>query len=254
MPLDFTLNKYKSLCEAILNSQYTPVTVEKYLKSKFENDCVIFRHDVDKSAKIALKMAELESNLGIKSTYYFRMKKKTFVPEILSQIQNLGHEVGYHYEVLDKSKGDYALAMSIFEAELNTFREYVDVETICMHGNPLSKWTNKDIWSRYSLEEYNLIGEAYLSIDYNNVEYFTDTGRTWNEKYSLKDHVTTGQNHSKVDTTDNLINLINVKKLSKICINTHPKRWNDKLFFWANELITQTSKNCIKKSLKNKLL
>jgi hypothetical protein len=31
---------------------------------------------------------------------------------------------------------------------LKEFRKICDVKTICMHGNPLSKWTNKDVWDK----------------------------------------------------------------------------------------------------------
>ena len=54
----------------------------------------------------ALRMAELEHELGIQSTYYFRFPY-TFKPDIIRKIQALGHEVDYHYEVLSKAKGDY---------------------------------------------------------------------------------------------------------------------------------------------------
>ncbi|MDA3884539.1 MAG: polysaccharide deacetylase, partial [Candidatus Delongbacteria bacterium] len=54
------------------------------------NEFVIIRHDVDRKPKNALKMAELENELGIRSTYYFRHKKHTFFPKIIKQIQSLG--------------------------------------------------------------------------------------------------------------------------------------------------------------------
>jgi hypothetical protein len=47
-------------------------------------------------------MAELEHELGIQSTYYFRFPY-TFKPDIIGKIHDLGHEVGYHYEVLSKA-------------------------------------------------------------------------------------------------------------------------------------------------------
>ena len=42
-------------------------------------------------------------------------------------MHDLGHEVGYHYEVLSKAKGDYEKAIQMFEQELNEFRKKVDV-------------------------------------------------------------------------------------------------------------------------------
>jgi MoaA/NifB/PqqE/SkfB family radical SAM enzyme len=69
----------------------------------------------------ALKMAELEYALGVTSTYYFRYPY-TFIPEIIEQILSLGHEVGYHYEVLAKARGDYGKAIDLFARELEEFQ------------------------------------------------------------------------------------------------------------------------------------
>jgi len=70
MNLDFSLTKYKELCEAISKSRYTPLTIEKYLllKNKHKPKAfVIIRHDVDSQPEYALKMARLENKFGITS-------------------------------------------------------------------------------------------------------------------------------------------------------------------------------------------
>ena len=80
---DFTLEKYKDLCLALLDSGYTPLTVYSYLvlegQKKKNNKLVVLRHDIDRKPKNALRMAESESELGIQSTYYFRFPY-TFKP------------------------------------------------------------------------------------------------------------------------------------------------------------------------------
>lgn len=45
-----------------------------------------------------------------------------------------------------------------------------------MHGNPLSPRDNRELWKKYKFKDFGIIGEAYLSIDFNEVSYFTDTG------------------------------------------------------------------------------
>jgi len=100
---DFTMEKYKKLCLALLDSGYAPLTVESYLTGKQHNSkFIVLRHDIDRKPKNALRMAELEHELGIQSTYYFRVPY-TFKPDIIGKIHDLGHEVGYHYEVLSKA-------------------------------------------------------------------------------------------------------------------------------------------------------
>ena len=63
---------------------------------------VVLRHDIGRKPKNALRMAELDQKLGIQSTYYFRFPY-TFKPDIIGKIHDLGHEMGYQYEVLIKA-------------------------------------------------------------------------------------------------------------------------------------------------------
>ncbi|MCZ7355881.1 MAG: hypothetical protein O8C65_03020 [Candidatus Methanoperedens sp.] len=64
----------------------------------------MMRQDIDRKPMSALNTARVERELGIKATYYFRMN--VFRPEIMREIESVGHEVGYHYEVLGKANGD----------------------------------------------------------------------------------------------------------------------------------------------------
>ena len=50
----------------------------------------------------SLKTALLENNFGIRATYFFRTIPQTFKPEIIKEIADLGHEIGYHYENLSE--------------------------------------------------------------------------------------------------------------------------------------------------------
>jgi len=251
MERDFTLTKYRKLCEVLLASGYTPTTVRDYLRGSTDNNIVILRHDVDVSAKKALRMAEAENTLGVRSTYYFRMIPKVFEPDVIRRISRMGHEVGYHYEVLDKTNGNVEKAIKLFDDELTEFRKVCDVKTMVMHGNPLTSWDNRTLWEKKSFKDYGILGETYLSIDYSKIYYFTDTGRSWNSRFSLKDSTRIKNPYMKqMSCTDDLINQIKTKELDNLCINTHPKRWNDPLLPWVKELCLQSAKNCIKLGLK----
>lgn len=256
MVKDFTLEKYKELCEAVLGSGYRPVTIRKYFEDRLEKKkgkkLVLLRHDVDRVAENALKMAKLENILGISSTYYFRMVDEVFKPGLIKNIHKLGHEVGYHYEVLDKAKGDHEEAIKIFEKELAEFRKVCEVKTISMHGNPLSSWRNVDIWKKNDLTGYDLLGETYVSIDYAKVAYFTDTGRRWDgTDFAIDDYVDSAATE-KVRNTDELIALVKKGKLEKICILCHPNRWGEGTGEWLSELVKQNIKNVGKRVIKKR--
>jgi hypothetical protein len=202
-------------------------------------------------------MAKLEHSYGIKSTYYFRHIKETFKPDIICQMAEMGHEIGFHYEVMDKANGDIDKAIEIFRKELKDLRKVaenvIEINTVCMHGNPLKPWSNRDLWQKYNLRDFGLTGEPYLSIDYNKVFYLTDTGRTWADlKIRVKDTVDRSESkagaNSKTDSTaisstDDVIHLIQSEKVSQICLLVHPNRWCEDLGGWAKELLLQNVKN-----------
>ena len=56
----------------------------------------------------------------------------------------------------------FELAIEDFERNLEKFREFYPVKTICMHGSPLSKWDNRDLWKRYDYRDYGIIAEPYF--------------------------------------------------------------------------------------------
>jgi len=174
---DFTYKTYRFLLQELLKNNYKIYTVEQYFKKKPKGKFVILRHDVDRALSNALQLAKIEASLGIKSTYYFRTS--TFKLPIVKQIAEMGHEIGYHYEILFKAKGDYKLAIDLFEEELSNMRKYFPIKTICAHGNIFMKGINYDIWKKYDFKKYGLLGEAYLSLNkkIKSGIYFSDTGR-----------------------------------------------------------------------------
>lgn len=226
---DFTLKQYLNLCRTLIREEYLFVTISDYLmrrpKDGLSGKFVIIRHDVDRWIYNSLTMAEIEKELGIHSTYYFRYPV-TFNSNIIYKIHSLGHEVGYHYEVLCKSRGDIHKAWVVFMEELNRFREIVPVDTVSMHGSPLSSFDSRDIWRYHSLKEVGLIGEAYALGE--DVIYFTDTGRSWSSRYNLRDYIPENEiGIQNIYSTDELIVYIKKEKPTPLYLNIHPERWND---------------------------
>ncbi len=138
MPLDFTLSKFRRLCSAV-TQHYPTLTLAEYFEAEeLPPRFAIMRHDIDRKPMSALLTARVERELGIRATYYFRMNSNVFRPDIMREIEGMGHEVGYHYEVLGKAKGDHRKAIALFGSELREFRKVCDVRTICIHGEMVS--------------------------------------------------------------------------------------------------------------------
>lgn len=235
MKFDFTLNQYELLCQVIAGSSYQILTIEEYINNQHQpENIIILRHDVDRFPANALRMAELEHRLGIYSTYYFRHTSNVFKPSIIQQIARLGHDIGYHYETLSKAHGDFDKALRLFGLELKDFRKITTIQTISMHGSPLSPFDNRDMWQKFDFHKFDLVGEAYLSIDYQEIQYFTDTGRTWQRTYfNLRDHTPEMKQNKTIKSTNDLMDVIHQKRFPRICISAHPERWPANMAAWT---------------------
>lgn len=242
--MDFTLKKFKELLIA--------------LKDYGE---VMLRHDVDKKPQNSLKTARMEHELGWKATYYFRAVPESWDEDIIREISALGHEIGYHYESLATCNGNMEAAYRDFCENLEKLRRLVPVSTICMHGSPKSKWDSRDLWKRYDYRQLGIDFEPYLDLDFSQVFYLTDTGRRWDGyKVSVRDKIPVFQeqwisNGLVFHRTDDIIKAVHDSKLpQRVMITTHPQRWTDNMMQWSRELLCQTVKNVVKKSIVKKKL
>jgi hypothetical protein len=221
--------------------KYNVITVKNYLQIPPRDKFVILRHDVDRKPLNALKMAKLEHKMGINATYYFRYNPETFNKEIIKEIFEMGHEIGYHYEALSKANGDKLKAKIIFEKELNEYRKICPINTVSMHGKPLSKYNDSELWSNLDFKVFDLLGDGSLSI--KDVLYFTDTGRSWDNKNNIRDHTQNQSSVKNIKTTDDLIEIIQPNKYSKLYISCHPERWSENFEEWMLSVCTDQIMN-----------
>jgi len=263
--MDFTLKKYQILIKTLIKQDYNFQTFQKFLE-KPKSKSIVLRHDVDKLPENSLRFAKIQNELGIKGSYYFRIVPESFNTDIIKEIAELGHEVGYHYEDVDlavKSMKNEKLIINneekianqgivLFEKHLTDLRKYYPIKTICMHGSPLSKYDNKLLWKYFNYKDYGLIGEPYFDVDFSKVLYLTDTGRRWDgEKVSVRDKVTVRNGEKKKQFefkyTSDIINAVRNGELpNQIMFTFHPQRWTNNYYDWTKELVWQNAKNMIK--------
>ena len=253
---DFRLSVYKVLLENLKSKGYEIMTFREFLSLTEIDDnrkIVILRHDVDKKPRNSQKAAEIEYELGVKATYFFRMRKCSYDENIIRHIASLGHEIGYHYEDLVIAKGDDTAAIKHFEMSLEKMRNLADVSAICMHGSPMSEIDGRDLWKTYDYKNYGIIGDTYFDVDYSKMFYITDTGRMWNgHKVSRRDCVP--QQAEWIDkgyvyhsTADILRAIDNGTFQNRVMITTHPQRWANGVIEWCGEFIMQNLKNAVKR-------
>ncbi len=254
--VDFTLKIYRELLQLLLKKGYEFLTFEQYcqLRESLPKRFIVLRHDVDLKAKNSLLTAQIENELGIRASYYFRVVPQSNQPEIIRAIADLEHEIGYHYEDMAIEDGNVEKAIAHFTKQLAYFRQFYPVQTICMHGAPTSKWDGKDLWKHYDYRQYGIIGEPYFDVDFSQMFYLTDTGRCWDGcKVSVRDKIPVYQDLWTAQgltyhSTKEVMNAAASDTLpARIMITTHPQRWTDNVFVWLKELVLQSIKNMIKR-------
>ena len=249
---DFTFQAYETYLNLVIKSGLKIITFNDLLSSSvFPDNFFIVRHDVDRKPKNALSMATFESEIGLKSTYYFRSKSHVFKPEIILTIRDLGHDIGYHYECLSDSRGDLQKALVDFEKNLQKFRSICDIKTISMHGSPLSPYNNLDMWRSDSThkmirDRFELIGEISLDIDYSSIAYINDTGRNWSStNNNIRDYVNS-KISLNINSSDDLITYLSEIFHKKIIFQIHPERWSNNNLQWYSQWFIDRFANIVK--------
>ena len=252
--MDFTREKYIQLLQQLKDSGYEFITYADYCEGNHPPRFVILRHDVDSKPENSLEIAKEEKRLEAKATYYFRAVPESWNKEIILAIHEMGHEVGYHYESMATCNGHLPDAFDDFKKNLEKLRALVPVSTICMHGSPLSVYYNKDLWILYDYNPLGIIGEPYLSTAFSKVLYLTDTGRRWaGYKVSVRDKIRDYQEEWNAKgwsfrSTNGIIHALQENRMpNQIMITTNPQRWGEVGIGWFTELVSQNSKNIVKR-------
>ncbi len=277
MNLDFTFTKYLKIVEAIADSEYKVLRIADYIKLKsLPEKFIIIRHDVDLDPVCQLRFARLEREMGLQTSYYFRVTKKVFREDIIQKVYDFGHEVGFHYEVFTKAKGDISLALDIFRQEQAVFTEKWKSETVCPHGGSFvdntdgyslvnmikliprllsgnkvfSDHVNFDLWEGNNFADFGVIGDAYRSVDFSDLLYLSDTGRSWSDRYKRLDRVNSEVNpRFNIRSSDDIIRIINEGKTKKIYLLVHFEQWKDNFVDWVGwytaQIIRRTGKRLV---------
>lgn len=205
---------------------YTSRTVAEFFQQPVSRS-VILRHDVDRHISRAMQLAEAEARHEIYATYYFRCDRKGCFPEeACRHIAGLGHEVGYHYEDLSRSAGDREAALSMFARNLANLRQFAHCLTVSMHGSPFSTQDNRKLLQGVDLTDYDLIGDASISLVQFQPLYFTDAGGAWNNStVNMRDRL--GMMPTNLDPLrGDLYAVLQAHAECPLYFNLHPERWS----------------------------
>ena len=239
----FTYSIWENFCKTLDEKGVHSVTAKSLLHGTYAGKgefgrWLNLKHDVESTPSKALRLAEIEAKYGHRATYY--VQSYLMVEEncqLFSKIRDLGHEVAYHHDVMDGSKGDLELAIKIFDQNLVKFKTLgFVVETVCQHGNPMSSYENRDFFRSKRVRVLypniadimvnfaDLIGRQYV--------YVSDVGMSFK---IVKDPV----NSDKLVERDKYIELGSLDKVvneffshpdKNYMVSSHPHRYYQSYF------------------------
>ena len=247
----FYYSNWDRFCSRISEIKVKAIRANELLNNNCSNQFIIFKHDVEANPIKALKLAKIEHKHGICGSYYvqgFLLEKPRNV-EILKKIKDLGHEVSYHYDVLDANLGNFEKANRDFNTNVARFESFgFKIDTVCQHGNPVMNrvgyTSNRDFFRNRTIsEQYSHIADIVVNFKEKTkaiYTYVSDAGYSWKL-------ISDPENNDKGNTIPDIpIEGFNgilqmIKDGDSIILSTHPHRWKNsrvaiywKIFFFRS--------------------
>lgn len=176
--MEFTFKAYRSLLELLREKGYTFCGYHDY---ESHPRSVILRHDVDQSIHMALPMAQLEAEMGISSTYFVLLTSDFYnvasmeSRRSLHRLQELGHEVGLHFDEVAYGplSQEECVENILHEKELLSSIIGQNVTSVSMH-RPSKRTLEGDLKIPGMVNSY---GQTF----FRDFKYLSDSRRRWRE-------------------------------------------------------------------------
>ena len=167
---------------------------------------VLLRHDVDLSIQGAKEMARIESEAGVRSTYFLLVSSPLYNPveretrQAIREIDSLGHEIGLHFST-------HAYWPEGEEPDESQLRTYVENERGVLDGivPDLADTVSFHIPPDWVLNRrFDGIPSTYEPAYFSQVDYCSDSRQRWRDDPPLTDGIP-----------------------DKLQVLTHPSLWGD---------------------------
>jgi hypothetical protein len=227
----FIYSEWEKICLEISQKHRTLRVCDILLETK-KDDWLVIKHDVETNVVKALALAKIEARYGIKATYYVQADLVYHNASLLQEIKNMGHEIAYHYDVLDANGGDLEKAMGEFASNLELFKKYgFEVKTVCPHGNPVmirEGWnSNKDFFRDEKVQQrFNNILDMVVQLPNKlnyTYTYISDAGYSFKKIANISNNDIHNKGDVELGSRDELLNLL--RQSHHTILSTHPHRW-----------------------------
>lgn len=230
----FTYQHWDDFCKELAEKGVRSISTREILASTA--NYVVLKHDVETNVPKAYRLAAIEHKYGHRGSYYVQayLLHDAANIRLLQEMQQMGHEISYHYDVMDSCKGDLDKAIKEFADNKQLFEKngFV-ISTVCQHGNPVVErigyTSNRDFFRSDQVRVlYPKITDVMVNLKGDvptDFVYYSDAGRVFKMIYDPlnNDIVNSDDKNIAYQNLDKLIEALDFSK--GIIISTHPHRW-----------------------------
>jgi len=182
--MEFSKTGYQTLLETALDAGYRFIPFDNTLHLE-QGKCCLLRHDVDVDPGAALEIAEVESALGVRSTFFLMLRSPLYNlmgrenSRIVQEIIQLGHWIGLHYDdgfCLDKRHSleewirlESKILEEMFEVEIKAVSFHQPSQTILTGEMKLNSCVNtynkKELDGFYYVSDSNKVWKVESPYD-----------------------------------------------------------------------------------------
>ncbi|MBQ3064011.1 MAG: hypothetical protein IJC99_04340 [Clostridia bacterium] len=229
----FVYRKWERLCRALHDRGLHSIPAHEV--SKDSAPYFVLKHDVETKVARALKIAEIEHAYGHRGSYYVQayLLKDAANVKMLQKMQDMGHEITYHHDVMDSTKGNLDAAIAEFEMNCALFETSgFSVITVCQHGNPVVErvgyTSNRDFFRRAQVQAlYPQIADIMVDFPQKHstaYTYISDAGRRFQLIFDPlnNDLVKSDDKNIPIEQIEGLLTYV---AAGNTIISIHPHRW-----------------------------
>lgn len=231
--MNFTYKNWDRFCQTL--SKTVGKSVPACTVSEQKGRYFVLKHDVEADVKRAFSIAKIEKSHGHLGSYYvqaYLLKDERNV-RLLQRMRDMGHEISYHYDVLDAAKGNFDAALAEYEKNLSLFDEKgFSIVTVCQHGNPIAKrigyTSNRDFFRKREIAE-RFSEQSDIMVNFaekvgTSYTYFSDAGRQFKLIYDpfFNDVIHSDDKNTVIGDLNGLLPYL---QEGNAIISMHPHRW-----------------------------
>lgn len=238
----FLYKKWDWFCKKL--SEYGIKSIPAKQLGETTEKFLVLKHDVETDVAKAYRMAKIETTYGHCGSYYvqaYLMNEPKNI-EMLHQMQAMGHEISYHYDVMDSTKGNLVLAIDEFEKNCEIFKQNgFEIITVCQHGNPVIErvgyTSNRDFFRDERVcKQYPNVSDIMANfkkkydIDYM---YYSDAGRKFKFIFDPINNDIVPSDEKNIPYENMTALFAAIVENNRVIISTHPHRWSNSAVLYA---------------------